>query len=401
VTVNLGDASASVLRHGYVHGFSDPTPGNPKAAALFAAAKALGAKTWRVSDPDHLKFVAPLGVELTYVLMDGFANYDPDVKPWSPDYSAWDGYVANAVKQNLAAGSPISAFDIWGEPPFSASNQAQILETYRRTYEIIRALDPKAKIVAPSVWEFNEAIVTAFLDMAVANGHVYDALCWHDFSESPRDLLAHAQRMRALISARPSLGQPELHVNEYSSELQHLVPAFNVAWLAVLEASGVNVANRACWDNAQDDLGVYGDCWAGIEGVYMRDGVTPQAAYHVLAPYGRLGTTRYSASSAHPRVAPLAGRDATSGKVRVFAGFVGSPSISGTRMTLLIQGLTGTGRVHFGVDRIPSGSTPFEARALLEPLPGPSGDAAIDAGAAAIDLGCVPRGAAVVVNLGE
>lgn len=401
LSVDLGSVTTSVLRHGYVHGIRDPDPKNPEAAAWFLAAKALGARTWRVSDPYHLRFLAPLGVEVTYVLMDGFANYDPNVHPWSPDYGAWDAYVADAVQRNLDAGSPVTWFDVWGEPPIDASNEAQVLETYRRTYEIIRAHDPKVKIVAPSMWEFDEPKVTAFLDTAVASGQVYDAICWHDFSDDPTDLLGHARRMRELIAGRPTLRNPELHVNEYSSELQHLVPAFNVAWLALLEASGVNVANRACWDSVVDSAGTYGDCWAGIEGVYMRDGVTPQPAYHVLAPYGALTATRYAAASSNPRVAALAGRDRAAGTVRILSGYVGAPSAAGVRLGLALRGLSWTGNLHYDVDRVPSGSAPLEARPLREPLKGPAGDAPITAGSATIDVGCIPRGAAVVVRLGE
>lgn len=396
LTVDVGSVTASVLKHGFVNGILDPNVDTPHVP--YGAAAALNAKSWRLADPWHAAFLAPMGPQLTYVLMDGFQNYNPAVMPWEPDFSAWEAYVAKVVQTNKDNGIPIAFFDIWGEPPVDTATAPLVLETYRRAYAIIRATDPAAKIVAPSTAWFAPAFLASFLDDAVAHGITYDALSWHSFG-SPADIIADADAARALIAARPTLGPMELHVNEYMSEKQHLVPGFNVAWLAALEASGVDVADRACWDAQYDDQGVYGDCWQGLEGVYMRDGITPQASFWVLEPYGRLSTTRYAAASSTTDVALLAGRDATSSELVVLIGYAGAPSRLGTHIVLTVKGAPPIATVPVAIDRVPSPDDALHAVPLIAPLRGPEPNATPVASTVTVDLGCVPTGAAMVVRL--
>jgi hypothetical protein len=395
--VDLASASESVLRHGYLHGIRDPhraAPDDARRALLYETALGLGARTWRLSDPWHLAFFEPFEIELTYVLITGFGGFDPYVRPWEPDLMAWERYVRGAVQANLDRGSPVDWIEIWGEPLEIAEFPRETRDTFRAAHDAIRAIDPTARIVAPCTLGFTPRILEAFLDDALATGRRYDALCWHSFGE-PAEVITEASTARAMLDARPGLGAMEIHVNEYMPGEQAGLPGYNVAWLAALEAARIHVANRACWEMPAPG-GAYINCWAGIDGVLMPDGVTPQPVFHVLEPYGHLGATRLAVTGTTAALTAIAGRDADTSELRVLIGNAGMPSRDGASVVLRFAGATTSATVD--VDRIPSLTPTLEARALPSPMRAATVTVSPSDGAATVDLGCVPRGAAVVVR---
>jgi len=78
----------------------------------------------------------------------------------------------------------------------------------------------------------------------------------------------------------------------------------------------------------------------------------------------------------------------------VLIGHRGKPARSGIRVALRLIGGSGD-RFSYSVAQIPSGDDPLGAVPLPEPLHGPAGETAPDT---ELDLGCVPRGGALVVD---
>ena len=213
-----------------------------------------------------------------------------------------------------------------------ADFEAQYLAAYRG----IKAADPHAKIVAPSLetWAAGPAEAGAeaagsidmrtFLDFAVIHHAPPDAIAWHDndtfplpdqFAPSggpaqPGDLQTSVDQLRQLLAQRPSLGQPAILVNEYGSPTLSLVPGWDVGQLAAMDAAGVTEANRSC----------YGTCADGyLDGLLAGDGKTPLPGYWVYALYAKIAGRQLPVATTFTGVTGLA-TVAPSGQVTVLLG---------------------------------------------------------------------------------
>jgi hypothetical protein len=277
---------------------------------------------WRVSDPRNYQCARAAGAAVSYVLMDSYADYDPRPTPWK-DWPGWEGHIRRVLSVAQARGATVDFWEPWNEPWAPAANAPLALAAFARANAVIRQAAPGAKIVAPSLAQWNERALERFFDDAVAKGQTYDAVSWHEFGE-PEELSGHAARTRALLAARPSLGRPEIHVNEYATEDQHLVPAYAVAWFAALEAADVQWASRACWDGYENGR-TWSDCWRGLDGLFLRDGVSRQALYWVFRGYAAMSGRRLvvagtSAGGGASRTVALAARDDVKNEIRVLVG---------------------------------------------------------------------------------
>jgi len=230
---------------------------------------------------------------------------------------------------------PVTSWDVWNEPnSLWPGNPDQLLELFRRTDAALRSVDPTAKIVGPSIGGLEdspgsfEAWMVPFLDYVAANGLHLGAVSWHEFAQ-PEDILLRTEQMRAWIADRPALCDPDcpgIHINEYAPRATHAVPASIVEWLTALEASGVDAANRACWD-VVDANGEYSDCWDGLNGLFLSDNETPTALYWLYRAYNQMrGSTRLSTPEHSERTAVLASRDSMTGEVRILAGYLPDPT---------------------------------------------------------------------------
>ncbi|MDQ2729996.1 MAG: fibronectin type III domain-containing protein, partial [Actinomycetota bacterium] len=309
------------------------------------ARQALAAEHWRVS----ATFGSPAatygeettagtvpGADLTELLSDDWrtsqheppaaANAGFAIPPWTDlaGYQAWMTTAVRAIEAvGRARGFTITYWEVQNEP-FSpnfysagarpalppalggvgetvADFDAQYLAAYRG----IKAADPHAKVVAPSLetWaagpaeagaeEAGSVDMRSFLDVAVINQAPPDAIAWHENDTyplpdnfatgqgpaQPGDVQAAALQLRALLAERPTLGHPAILVNEYDSPLLSLVPGWDVGQLAALDTAGVSEANRACY---------YGTCGDGyLDGLLAGDGSTPLPGYWVYALYAR------------------------------------------------------------------------------------------------------------------
>ena len=96
-------------------------------------------------------------------------------------------------------------------------------------------------------------------------------------------------------------------IDEYAPAAQHHLPGFAVGWFYYLEKSGVLSVSRACWNVMDSVNGIWDDCWDGLDGLFMKDNLTPQALYWVFNRYAQmLGRKLTSTSSASNDVVALA-----------------------------------------------------------------------------------------------
>jgi len=352
---NLGPPQ---LRQGFVHGLNyERGRDYSKTVALISALKP---KSWRLSSYSHVygfvvgeaKLPQTLGTKIVFNFQDLFniryghgvrvsAGCAPNQKNCFSSYdtfkTSWLELLNAAMRTEAERKLTIDYFDVFAEPDYGDGKLGvapeQLGDIFKSTHDAVRQYLPNAKIVAPSITSFKERFLKRFLVFVADNDLRLDALSWHEF-ETPEILPAHVNEIREFIKTQPKLCNPhcpEIHINEYEPEEQHLIPGYGVGWLYYLEKAGVDQANRACWD-----LPKFSTCWYGFEGMLLQDNVTPQPLYWVYKAYADMNNSRLSSVSSLPQTIALASKDESKREIRILAGKYGQNGASG-RVTIKVK----------------------------------------------------------------
>lgn len=258
--------------------------------------------------------------------------------PWSN----WDGYrrwVTATVRAIEASGHRVSYWEVQNEPAsptyfspadWQASTPADYLEQFAVAYQAIKAADPSAAIVGPSLSHFadypgqynaHEIDLVTFLDFAASHGLRLAAVTWHEIDDSlganPRDfndqsqvIEDHLGEARRLIAERPALGHPQVWVNEYGRPADYALPGWTLGDIAALEHARVDQAGRSCWPEPDARGAMVDDCPSPtLDGLLELDGSTPRPNFWVYATYAHM-TGDLTTTSSDQTMAVLAGRDA-------------------------------------------------------------------------------------------
>lgn len=324
VSADRGIESPRYLQ-GFLHGYenADYDPSRIDVEAL----KALRPRFWRIGMTDkaprnhRLAMRIDPSIRTTLVVSDQLAidagGYGA-LKPWT-DWKRYERDVRALVADYRDRGLRPDYWDVWSEPDTAAmwsGTCEQAMEMFVRTAKAIRAVEPNAKIVGPSASGLDrhgacdEPFFERFLRRLDQEKLAFDALSWHEFDD-PKRLPTHAAAIRSYLREHPALGAPELHVNEYSGPRDAPMPGWAVAWLAHLEAAGVDAANRACWGEG---------CSAGLNGLFAADNRTPTPLYWAHLWYAELPSQRLRATSTEPTFAVLSGKDDAKRAVTLLVG---------------------------------------------------------------------------------
>jgi hypothetical protein len=284
------------------------------------------------------------GSQTTLILSNlWYGDFDGDpVTPWSNwgNYAAW---VTETAEQIVESGEQVNYWDPYNEPGgtgfYSAANFATVtpallLEQFLVTYEAIKSVDPTAAIIGPSLAiyedfpneygsDLQEPDMVTFLNYAAANHLQLAAVSWHEIDDSlgpnpsedslsPANLEDHVAEVRSLIAARPSLGNPQIFINEYGMPEVQLIPGWDVSYLAALTDAGVDSAGRACWGSA---------CTLPtLDGLLDPTGNTPQNDYWVRQAYAEMSGNMVRVTSDQDTVTGLASFNASTGQL---SGLIG------------------------------------------------------------------------------
>jgi hypothetical protein len=266
-------------------------------------------------------------------------------------------------------------YEIWNEPDFGdhywPRPWEQYVETWRRGVRLIRALDPRARIVGPTFTRMTTSgdggHMDDWLDMTVASDTVPDILAWHDLIPN-RDPVDQAALARQLLAERGLTGV-QLELNEYLPGGQ-LNPGFNAWYIARLQRSGIDYAA----------LAIYGPCcmFPLLDGLLtdvggdsdLMTGARWWAYQRYASITGALVTT-------HPTddVDAVAGEDRRNRRVRVLVGNrIGAASGElPSPLSVTIDGLGDArayllrrGRVPMRLERIPHKAVLSEPEAVKD-----------------------------------
>ncbi len=375
IDVSSDDGQAAPLI-GFVHGIAAPSvPDYDFPAETISRIAALQPTLWKVSDSRHYLKAQAFGAQIMYASSDAYFNYQAIYYPWNDTgtqwgrFDDWANFDANAVALLKDSLVPSRQVDYWGiinEPQFivySEADQQRLKETFSHGYHDFKDGHPEQRVVAPTTIGYSSKIITALLDYAEDKELRFDAIDWHELGSRPEDVVAHVDDLRALLAARPSLGSPPIIIDEYASSAHHLLPGFAVAWLHYLEKARVLLAARACW-NVQDPVnGIWSDCWDGLNGLFMKDNLTPQPLYWVFERYAQMRGQRLVSSSTAPNeVVALARMESTDpglGDIKILVGrFVSDGTqapATAKDVVIHLEGFsTASGSLHVQIQRIPS-----------------------------------------------
>lgn len=274
---------------------------------------------WRVGDFGSNQIVRELIPDIkTQIVLSDLLVEKASTKPWKN----WEEYEqkVRTIVQHSKDNSPVDYWDIWSEPDHLWTGTSdQFLEMVKRTHDAIRIVDPNAKLVGPSFSYYNEESIRMYLNFLVANNLHFDAISWHEFN-IPEDLPHHVNSVRSMITERPSLGNMEIHINEFVSGQNHLIPGWTAGWIYYLEEAKVDWASRACWEREIGDTTLTSECVKGLNGVFTEDEKTPQAIYWVHKFYADMKGTKLTVNSSEPKIVALASTDNESKIIQVLIG---------------------------------------------------------------------------------
>jgi hypothetical protein len=393
IIVHTDSVQEVTLLQGLLHGITyDSTASYPETVDKI---KALKPRTWRLSAyyndvygfvVDEADLPNATGTKIIFNMADvlhmiyGMPFYVdtvdvncPSRADCFPSYDSlettWTFYVHQIMQRIVNTSAVIDYFDVFSEPNWSMQGitEQQKFELFKIAHDIIRQYVPAAKIVAPSVgdtYESQKGFLKGLMTFAVNNNLRLDVLSWHEF-EVPDVVPAHVKDMRDFFKTLPEICDPvcpEIHINEYVPAVYHLISGFSVGWLYYFEQAGVNQANRACWDVGSWP-NKYSTCWAGFNGLLLKDNKTPQPVYWVYRTYADMAGKRLLSVSTDQKTVALSDYNDTTGHLQILAGhfdstgpadveFVITPSPS-NQESLKVQ-----------IKRIPSETGPA---ALLEP----------------------------------
>ncbi|MHB8508872.1 MAG: hypothetical protein ACYDGR_09525 [Candidatus Dormibacteria bacterium] len=392
----------TLREQGFLHGID--------ANANRSVVSALRPHYWRVNSNDTYDQAKSYGAQVTWVISDSWREQygisgqgiQAVPPPWSA-FPIYDSFVKTLVSQHSRTSRrPVDFWDIWPESTNGPTGtSSQILDTFRHAYLDIRQADPTARIGGPSLGVFAEIPYPllsptfpnqsswhdidyrTFLDFAAANNLRFDVISWEeilafDGSDSrPEDVGQHASWLRQQIAARPSLGTPRLHINEYSNADNFHVPGWTVAWLEAMERANVDWGSRACWDSQDSPSGpTYSGCSLGVDGLLQADEKTPMPLYWVHESYASMSGDRVSTASSSADTVAYATRDDHSRKIVILAGRYGGKKAAGTSpVGVLIEMPEGVKRAQVEVVRIPD-----QSGALAAPIFVSSRIAAVEQG---------------------
>jgi hypothetical protein len=395
VSVDATGGSGSATRRGagFLHSIGPGTDLNVVAP--------LQPKQWRVATINRATppYAAATGARLTELLSDDWweatsAGQSGASAPWA-DWNHYSAFVTNMVNWIKASGITIEYWDVQNEPtspgyyaPGVAPTVDLLLQQFKVAYQAIKAADPNAKVVAPSLENWSDHSdqspvpldMRTFLDFAVLNGLKFDAISYHDIAYfhrvdeyardwwgmQPDEVNRSVDGLRKLIADRPSLGNPAILVNEYGDPYTSALPGWSLGRIAALEAANVDEANRACWSTCGDGY---------LDGLLAGDGHTTTPDYWVYAFYASMTGKRVPVTTTASSVTAFAAVE--SGTVRVLAGrhegcrpdlyCPGQPTVPAGDVTLTLH-VPFTGNATITIAAVPAGNAPLPGPVQQQPI---------------------------------
>ncbi len=301
--------------------------------------------------------------------------YDCTGDCWPGDNGDWthyENFVSDVVTEVLSRGYTDIVYDLWNEPDnllggFWIRSRAQYIETWKRGYDAIKAVDASAVIAGPSFSLYrsnDENTIWTIGDWLTDIGAQYepDILTWHEWGWDIRNL-------KKRIDYWDTQGF-DVSINEYVYITEKADAGPIITFIADMERSDAKNACKSCWNEPGD-----GSCeWYGclepslnslLAGAKTAEYET-RSIWWAYRRYADITGTLVDVShvippltgSEHNWLDAVAGKDSTNEYARTVIGLF-KPSSPGTLEVLFdnmssVSYLVSGGQVHVKVEHIPN-----------------------------------------------
>jgi len=170
--------------------------------------------------------------------------------PYSwPGQASWLASVKALIQSKIASGrSNYDGYEIWNEPDgtWQSANGDFNTVLWKPTYDLIRSLDPSAKIIGPSYSWYNSSAMSSFLDYCKNNNVLPDVISWHQWGSE--GFVGAYNNLRSLEVAK-GISPRQISINEYSSGTHEYEgsPGVSVPFIAKFERNKVQSAMISWW----------------------------------------------------------------------------------------------------------------------------------------------------------
>ena len=178
-----------------------------------------------------------------------------DINPGWPyqfvGWETWEDEVASVINEKIESGRDnYYGYEIWNEQhgTWDADNNGDFFsQLWEPTYDLIRSLDPDAKIIGPSDSYYLRSRLEEFLTYCINNDCLPDIICWHELGGSD-NVSSHIDSYRALENSL-GISPREISINEYSHSTHSYegAPGVSAPFIAKFERKNVHSASISWW----------------------------------------------------------------------------------------------------------------------------------------------------------
>lgn len=209
-----------------------------------------------------------------------------------PGQSSWLASVKSVIQSKIASGRDnYDGYEIWneGNDTWKSANGDFYTLCWKPTYDLIRSLDPKAKIIGPSYSYYNNTNMKSFLQSCKNGNALPDVVSWHQWGASA--FVSNLQTYRTLETSLGISPARAISINEYSSKTSDPYegcPGVSVPQIAKFERNKVESAVISWWFTALP----------GRLGSLLTSGNAKGGGWHLYKWYGDM--TGYMAKTTPP-----------------------------------------------------------------------------------------------------
>lgn len=160
----------------------------------------------------------------------------------------WKQEVTSVIKDKLASNNKnFDGYEIWNEPNDTWKSSIDFNSgLWKQTYDLIRQLDPGAKIIGPSYSFYHGSKMEEFVKYCSQNNCMPDVVSWHQWGSG--GFVGSVETYRNLEKKYNVKPRP-LSINEYSSteHSEEGCPGLSVPFIAKFERHGVESAMISWW----------------------------------------------------------------------------------------------------------------------------------------------------------
>ncbi|WP_440236376.1 Ig-like domain-containing protein, partial [Cytophaga sp.] len=166
-----------------------------------------------------------------------------------PGQSSWLSQVTSIINSKKSSGrNNYYGYEIWNEPDGTWKTASGDFHSvcWKPTYDLIRSLDPQAKIIGPSYSYYNSNSMKNFLTYCKNNNCLPDVICWHQWGSG--GFSSAIDNYRALEISL-GISPRAVSINEYSSETHTYegCPGVSVPFISKFERKQVESACISWW----------------------------------------------------------------------------------------------------------------------------------------------------------